>query len=119
MTEIVGHIEDKVLVLLGLEAPDDFNIYLGEQNIDHMIETHPFDYNKYGCDIELILSQPDFVGYHNDSIEYVKEYQIDDEFVKVAVRVARSGKYYARTLFALNKERVESSLEKGFLFRYE
>lgn len=119
MAEIVGQIEDKVLDLLGLEAPDDFNIYLGEQNIVHMMETHPYDYNKYGCDLETILAKPDYVGYHNDSIEYIKEYKVDDEFIKVAVRVSLNGRYYARTIFALNKERVESSIEKGFLFKYE
>ena len=118
MPVVIGCIEDRVLELLDLEAPDDFNIYIGEQNIAHMRDEHPYDYEKYGCDIETIIANPDYVGYHNDSIEYVKEYKVDDEYVKVAVRVSLSGKYYARTLFTLNKERVETSIEKGLLLKY-
>lgn len=52
-----------------------------------MQSRHPQDYEKYGADIADILNCPDYVGKNpkDDSIEYVKEYQVDGEFVKVAV----------------------------------
>ena len=44
---------------------------------------------------------------------------IDNEYVKVAVRVASSGKYYARSLYVLNHNRVHNFIKKGTLKRVE
>lgn len=53
---------------------------------------------------------------HKDSsIEYVKEYKIDNEYVKVAVRAASSDRLYARTLYVLNRSRAEHFIETGKL----
>ena len=45
--------------------------------------------------METILAAPDYVGQNptDGSIEYVKEYVINGEYVKVAVRIAGSGRY--------------------------
>lgn len=48
-------------------------------------------------------------------IEYVKEFQVDGEFVKVAVRVSASNTLYARTVYVLNPNRVQSFIQKGTL----
>jgi len=118
MAEIVGVISEDVVDLLGLEPPKDYNIYIGKQNIEHMIQSHPYDYQMYGNEIPSIIEFPDYIGYHNESIEYVKEYKLNHEFIKVAVRVSLNGRYFARTIFSLNKERVQSSLKNGSLIKY-
>ena len=47
-----------------------------------MKTSHPSDYNKYGGEIKNILANPDYVGKNpkDDSIEFVKEYMIDNEY---------------------------------------
>ena len=79
--------------------------------------SHPADYAKYGTYISDILSTPDYVGINpkDDSIEYVKEYLINQEYVKVAVRVSTAGRYFARSLYVLNQNRVHNFIAKGTL----
>lgn len=82
-----------------------------------MQQSHPNDYAKYGADIQAILASPDYVGQNpNDgSIEYVKEYKVDNDFVKVAVRLSGGDRYYARSLYVLNNNRVKNYIAKGTL----
>ena len=91
----IGQFTQAVIDALHLPVLVGTPIMLGETNIDHMKKRHPADYDKYGCDIESILSTPDYVGQNptDSSIEYVKEYHIDDKYVKVAVRISAKGTY--------------------------
>lgn len=116
---VVGVISEKVISALGLSIPSGTPIYIGESNIAHMQRRHPDAYAKYGADIVSILAAPDYVGINptDNSIEYVKEYVIDGEFVKVAVRVAASGRYFARSLYVLNPRRTQNFIQKGTLKR--
>jgi hypothetical protein len=84
-----------------------------------MKKSHPADFAKYGADLETILAAPDYVGQNptDGSIEYVKEYVINGEYVKVAVRIAGSGRYYARSLYILNSNRVRNYIAKNTLKR--
>ena len=92
-------------------------IYLGDSNISHMKTSHPDDYQKYGTNIEQILAKPDYIGINkkDSSIEFVKEYLVDNEFVKVAVRISTQGTFYARSLYVLKNSRVENFIKKGTL----
>ena len=105
--------------LLGLSLPPGQPIYLGQSNIAHMLSRHPADYAKYGQYIPAILSAPDYVGENptDGSIEYVKDFQINGEFVKVAVRLSGGGTLYARSLYVLNHNRVINFIQKGTLKR--
>ena len=116
---VVGTISAKVASLLGLSIPAGTPIHLGQTNVAHMRQSHPDDYAKYGADITAILAAPDYVGLNpsDGSIEYVKEYVIDGDFVKLAVRVSGSGRYYARSLYVLNPQRVQNFINKGTLKR--
>lgn len=116
---IVGYLKTEWAKLIGLNIVDDTPIYLGQSNIDHMISRHPKDYAKYGEQIELILSEPDYIGQNkkDNSIEIVKEFFIDNEFVKVAIRISRKGNMFARTLYILNSNRVYNFISKGTLKR--
>jgi hypothetical protein len=82
-----------------------------------MQASHPADFQKYGPDLRVILSTPDYVGQNpsDGSIEFVKEYVLNNEYVKVAVRLSRSDRYYARSLYILNNQRVKRFINKGTL----
>ena len=115
--EQVGKISEQVINLLGLNIPIDTPIFLGQSNIDHMRNSHPTEYSKYGKEISDILNFPDYCGVNpkDNSLEFVKEYQIDGEFVKVAVRVSHGGNMFARSLYILNNNRTENFILKGTL----
>ncbi len=114
---IVGSISENIKKLLGLSSVGDDNIYMSATNIAHMESSYPSDYAKYKDQIQNILASPDYVGQNpnDNSIEYVKNFIIDSEYVKVAVRLSSGNKYYARSLYVLNKRRVENFIKKGTL----
>ena len=117
MTTEVGKLSARVASLLGLSLPANQPILMGDSNIAHMLKRHPADYAKYGQYIPRILAFPDYVGQNpsDGSIEYVKEFQIDGEYVKVAVRLSGGGTLYARSLYVLKSNRVKNFIAKGTL----
>ena len=96
---------------------EDDTIYMGATNIAHMKSSHPSDFAKYKDEIQNILAYPDYVGQNpnDNSIEYVKNFIIGNEYVKVAVRLSSGRKYYARSLYVLNRRRAENFIKKGTL----
>ena len=117
MPEKVGELTLAVIVTLGLNMQPGQEILLGETNISHMKARHPEDYACYGSFLPLILASPDYVGVNakDASIEYVKEFREQDEFVKVAVRVSFSGYLFARSLYVLNKRKIKGFIRNGTL----
>lgn len=117
MVKKIGILSERVAYLLGSPLQPGQPIYLGPSNIAHMRAKHPEDFAQYGRYIELILSLPDYVGENptDGSIEYVKEFEINEEYVKVAVRLSGGGVLYARSLYVLNRYRVERFIRKGTL----
>lgn len=117
MKKRIGVISPEIIKALKLPTPEDFSIYIGDSNINHMKAKHPHDFEKYGSHIADILTSPDYVGKNpkNDSIEYVKEFMINEDYVKVAVRITHRGKYFARSLYVLNTRRVKNFIKKGSL----
>lgn len=117
MTQEVGKLSERVITLLGSSLQGDQPIYLGPSNIAHMQSRHPVDYAKYGQYIPIILAHPDYVGQNpsDGSIEYVKNFQINGEYVKVAVRLSGGGTLFARSLYVLNSNRVQNFIQKGTL----
>lgn len=116
----VGKLSQRVIELLGLTLSEGRSILLGESNIAHMVSRNPEDYALYGEYIPLILSMPDYVALNtkDESIEYVKEVQMDDVYVKVAVRVSARGQLFARSVYRLNTNRAKNFIEKGTLKKY-
>lgn len=117
MAQIVGTVLPRVISLLGIDVEMNQPIYLGSSNISHMQNRHPDDYARYGACIPQILAAPDYVGENprDGSIEYVKEFQIEGEYVKVAVRLSGHGTLYARSLYVLNPNRVQNFIRRGTL----
>lgn len=116
----VGKLSQRVIEVLGLTLSEGRSILLGESNIAHMVSRHPEDYALYGEYIPLILSMPDYVALNtkDESIEYAKEVQMDDVYVKVAVRVSARGQLFARSVYRLNTNRAKNFIEKGTLKKY-
>lgn len=115
--EVVGVISSYIESLINIPIAEDRKIYIGPSNIAHMQSSHPNDYVKYKDELLNILSSPDYVGVNprDNSIEFVKEFQLEDEYVKVAIRVSDNKRYYARSLYVLNYNRVQNFIVKGTL----
>lgn len=117
MTTIVGTLSPSVESILNISGINDRNIYLGDSNITHMKKSHPVDYAKYQSQISNILAAPDYIGLNpkDNSIEYVKEFLQNNEYVKVVVRVSTGNRYFARSIYILNSNRVQNFINKGTL----
>ena len=117
MRKRIGFFSSSVIRTLGLDIPVGTPIYIADSNIEHMKSSHPEDYEKYGSELQNIIANPDYVGKNtkDDSIEFTKEYFINGEYVKVAVRVSTQDIYYARSMYVLNSNRVKNFIEKGTL----
>ena len=115
--KIIGYISKDVIKTLGLNISPDTPVFIGESNIEHIKNRHPYEFDKYYKDISIIINSPDFVGINpkDDSILFVKLYNVDGEYVRVAVKIASGGKYFARTLHSLSTCNAERYLEKGTL----
>lgn len=118
----VGTLQKNIIEKLDLNFDENSEIFLGDSNINHMKESHPEDFFKYGSYLERILATPDYIGKNpnDESIEYVKTFLIDEqEYIKVAVRVSKGNKLFARSLYVLNNKRVENFIKKGTLIKVE
>lgn len=113
----IGFFSSAVVETLGLGISPGTPIYIADTNIEHMKASHPEDFEKYGNDIADIIANPDYVGQNakDDSIEFTKEYFVNGDFVKVAVRVTTRNVYYARSMYVLNPNRVKNFIKKGTL----
>lgn len=120
MNKEIGKLNWRVIKLLNLEYKQEIPIILGSSNIEHMKRKHLEDYKKYGKDIQKIIKNPTYVAKNpkQDSIEYIKEYKIDNEFVLVAVRITNKGMLFARTLFTMTDRKKNIYLNKGYAKKY-
>ncbi len=117
MKKKIGFFSSNVVRALGLDIEPGTPIYVADSNIEHIKKSHPTDFEKYGNELSNIIANPDYVGRNtkDDSIEFTKEYFIDGEYVKVAVRVSSQNVYYARSMYVLNLNRVKNFIQKGTL----
>ena len=118
--KIIGYFSEKVIKLLDIDISPDTPIYLSESNISHIRDTHTDAYIKYFDKITEIISSPDYVGIagvYASSIEYIKRFEEDDEWVNVAVRTSQNGVYYLRSMFAIGEGRIQDYLKKKYLKR--
>ncbi|MBM6824828.1 PBECR2 nuclease fold domain-containing protein [Veillonella magna] len=116
MLQQLGHISAAVCKQLKLDIAPNTPIYVGEQNITHIKEKHPHDYEYYWHEVKNIISSPDYIGYSNknNSIEYIKKVNLDpDTSILLAVRVSNSGKFFLRTFYNISEGSINSRLNKG------
>lgn len=113
----IGNFSARIIETLELDIPVGTPIYIADSNIEHMKSSHPNDFKKYGAQLTNIIATPDYVGKNakDDSIEFTKEFCVNGEYVKVAVRVSTRNVYYARSMYVLNPNRVKNFIAKGTL----
>ena len=113
----IGSFSQEVIELLQLDITAGTPIYIGPSNIEHIKSRHPYEYDKYFSYISDIISAPDYVGRSpsDESISFVKFFQIGEEYVRVAVRVTTNGTAFAKTLHLLSTVNAERYIEKGTL----
>lgn len=121
MNEPIGKVDKQVIHILGLDYEEGKPIFIGENNRRHMQEKHYEDYMKYGEDIPEIIKKPTYVAQNpkQGSIEYIKEYRIDNELVLVAVRASNKGAMFVKTLFTMSENKKNIYLSKGYAKKYE
>ena len=115
--EIIGYISQSVIELLELNLRPNTPVFIGESNITHIKTRHPYEYEKYYSYIGSIINNPDYVGKNpNDgSLLFVKLFEIDREYIRVAVKITANGTCFAKTLHSLSTCNAERYLEKGTL----
>ncbi len=120
MNKQIGKVNKKVIKLLELGYENELPIFLGDTNIEHMKRQHAEDYKKYGNDIAEIINKPTYVAKNPNqgSIEYIKEYKVDNEFILVAVRISSKGTMFAKTLFKMTERKKNIYLSKGYAKKY-
>ena len=120
MNKKIGIVNQKVIDILGLDY-NEKPIFIGENNIKHMQDKHFDDFKKYGKDIEEIIANPTYVAKNPNqcSIEYIKEYIVDNELVLVAVRASMKGTMFVKTLFTMSEKKKNIYLSKGYAKKYE
>lgn len=117
MKKYIGKINKTISDKLKLSELENKPVYIGDSNIEHMKNSHPDDFKKYFNHLSEILSNPDYacINQKDNSIELVKQFKLNNEYVKLAIRISLSGILYARSLYVLNSQRVERFIKKGTL----
>ena len=117
----IATLDDKIFKILGISPFEDNKVYVGETNIRHIEAKHKDDFDKYFLHISDIINKPDYVGLNvkDNSIELVKEFCVDNNYVKVAVRISNNRKLFARSLYTLNTNRVKNFIKKGTLKKFK
>ena len=120
MNKQIGLVNKKIIKLLGLDYAKEEPIFIGDENIKHMKEEHPLDFEKYGKDIENIISNPTYLARNEKkkSIEFIKKYKINNEYVLVAVRVSSKNVHFARTMYVMADEKVEKYFKHKYFYLY-
>lgn len=119
--EIVGYISQTVIKTLDLKLEPNTPVFIGESNIEHIKNRHPYEYDVYYKDIGTIINSPDYVGLNpkDSSILFVKLYKINTDYIRVAVKITSGGKCFAKTLHSLSTCNAERYIEKGTLKRLD
>ena len=107
MRKKIGVFSARIIEILELDIPAGTPIYITDSNIEHIKTSHSDDFAQCGSELNNIIANPDYVGKNakDDSIEFTKEYYINGEYVKVAVRISTHNIYYARSMYVLKTAR--------------
>lgn len=117
----IGKICKRVIEILNLDYTDEKTIYIGNSNIEHIKLRHPIDYEKYGMKIEEIINHPTYLARNEkkNSIEFIKKYKINNDFVLVAVRVSNNNIHFVRTMYVMSEEKIEKYFKHHYFYKFE
>lgn len=121
MNRQIGKISKKVIEILNLQYKEELPIFIGEANIKHMKEEHPNDFQKYGASIEDIIKNPTYLARNEKkkSIEFIKKYKVDNDYVLLAVRVSNNNIHFARTMYVMSDEKVEKYFKHNYFYEFD
>lgn len=121
MNKQIGIICTEIINILKLDEIEEKPIFIGESNIEHIKKRHFNDFVKYGRDIVNIIKKPTYLARNEKkrSIEFIKEYKLDNDFVLVAVRVSNNGRYFVRTMYIMAEEKVEKYFKHNYFIKVE
>ena len=119
MNQQIGKVSNKIIKLLGLQYKKEEPIFIGEANIKHMRKSHPEDFEKYGDYIADIINNPTYLARNEKkkSIEFIKEFKVDNEYVLVAVRVSNKNTLFARTMYVMAEEKVKKYFKNNYFHK--
>ena len=120
MNKKIGKITNRVIDILKLNYKEEKPIFIGPANINHIREEHPNDYKKYGCEIYDIINSPTYLARNEKkkSIEFIKEYKIENEYVLVVVRVSNNDVHFVRTMYVMAEEKVKKYKEHNYFYKF-
>ena len=120
MNKQIGKVTKKIIKILGLEYDEEEPIFIGDANLNHMQEKHPEDFAKYVSQLEDIIKNPTYLARNEKkkSIEFIKEYKIDNDFVLVAVRVSNKNVHFVRTMYVMADEKVEKYFKHKYFYKF-
>lgn len=113
----VGEFTKKIINQLQLNIPAGTPILIGDSNVDHIKSRHPYEYGQYYNRLSDIISNPDYIGLSpkDNSVQFVKEFCINSEYIRVAVKVTSKGKSFVKTMHLLSTYNAERYIQKGTL----
>jgi len=117
----IGKITKEIIEILSLDYTEEKPIYIGESNIKHMKERHLRDYNKYGKKVKEIIKRPTYLARNEkkNSIEFIKRYRIDNDYVMVVVRVSKNNVNFVRTMYIMDETKVKKYFEHDYFYPYK
>lgn len=120
MNRQIGKVTRKIIEILDLKYNKEELIFIGEANILHMKKEHPDDFNKYSDDIEEIINNPTYLARNikKNSIEFIKEYKENNEFVLIAVRASNKNVHFARTMYVMSLDKVNKYIRNNYFFKF-
>ena len=121
MNKEIGKVTKEIIDTLKLKYTEEKPIFIGESNIEHIKNEHPEDFEKYGFDIENIIANPTYLARNEkkQSIEFIKKYRIENEYVLVAVRVSTKGTHFVRTMYVMANEKVKKYFGHNYFKKIE
>jgi hypothetical protein len=113
--EKIGIITKAVIEILKLDIKENSPIFVSDGNYKHMCDKHPKDFEKYYMHIPEIIRDPNYVGINpkDSSLEYVKEFKINYEFVKTAIRISCNGIFFVRSMYSISPSKSTEFLRIG------
>lgn len=120
MNKQIGLVSKKIIQILGLNYENEQPIYIGTSNLKHMEEEHLEDFKKYGANIKDIIENPTYLARNEKkkSIEFIKRYKVENEYVLVAVRVSNNNIHFARTMYVMSKDKVKKYSEHNYFYKF-
>ena len=120
MNNEIGKITFKIIKILKLPYIDEKPIFIGDSNINHMKQKHLEDFIKYGEEIKNIIKNPTYLARNEkkNSIEFIKKYKEQNDFVLVVARLTTNDIYFVRTMYIMSNEKVEKYLKHNYFYKY-